>query len=66
MTETEAKMAFETEEMLIIPPQLEIPNIEFEVSDYQNARYSKLKQYISKDVEPLSKEEIGKLLFKLK
>ena len=66
MTETEAKMAFETEEMLIIPPQLEIPNIEFEVSDYQNAKYSKLKQYISKDVEPLSKEKIGKLLFKLR
>ncbi|MCK4348327.1 MAG: polysaccharide biosynthesis protein, partial [Thermoplasmatales archaeon] len=66
MTETEAKMAFETGEMLIIPPQLEIPNIKFEVSDYQNAVHSKLKRYISKDVEPLSKEEIKKLLFKLK
>lgn len=66
MTETEAKMAFETDDMLIIPPQLEIPNIKFEVSDYQNAIHSKLKRYISKDVEPLSKEEIKKLLFKLK
>jgi UDP-N-acetylglucosamine 4,6-dehydratase/5-epimerase len=64
MTETEAKMAFETEDMLIIPPQLEIPNIKFEVSDYQNATHSKLKRYISKDVEPLSKEGIKKLLFK--
>jgi FlaA1/EpsC-like NDP-sugar epimerase len=64
MTETEAKMAFETEDMLIIPPQLEIPNINFEVSDYRNAVHSKLKRYISKDVEPLSKEEIKKLLFK--
>lgn len=63
MTEVEAEIAFETEEMLIIPPQLEVPNIEFEVSDYQNARYSKLKRYTSRDVKPLSKEEIKKLLF---
>lgn len=66
MTEIEAKMAFETEDMLIIPPQLEIPNINFKVSDYRNAVHSKLKRYISKDVEPISKEEIKKLLFKLK
>lgn len=66
MTETEAKVAFETKDLLIIPPQLEIPNINFEVSDYQNAVHSKLKQYVSKDVEPFSKEKIGKLLFKLK
>ena len=62
MTETEAKMAFETEDMLIIPPQLELPNIEFEVSDYQNAVHSKLNRYISRDVKPLSEEEIKKLL----
>ena len=66
MTEIEAKMAFETEDMLIIPPQLEIPNINFKVSDYRNAVHSKLKRYISKDVEPISEEEIRKLLFKLK
>lgn len=58
MTETEAKMAYETKEMMIIPPQLEIPNIEFEVNDYQNAVHSKLNRYISKDIKPLSKEEI--------
>lgn len=64
MTELEAKMAFETEDMLIIPPQLAIPNIVFEVSDYKNASYSKLKRYVSKDVKPLSKEELKNLLFK--
>ena len=62
MTETEAEMAFETEEMMIIPPQLEIPNIKFEVKDYQNAVHSKLNRYISKDVKPLSKEEIIRIL----
>jgi len=64
MTETEAALAFETDDMLIIPPQLEIPNIEFKVRDYKNARKSKLKRYISRDAKTLSKEEIKKLLFK--
>jgi FlaA1/EpsC-like NDP-sugar epimerase len=64
MTETEAKMAFETEDMLIIPPQLVIPSIKFEVSDYQNARHCKLNRYISRDFKPLSKEDIRKLVFK--
>jgi FlaA1/EpsC-like NDP-sugar epimerase len=64
MTETEAKMAFETEDMLIIPPQLVIPSIKFDVSDYQNARHCKLKRYISRDFKPLSKEDIRKLVFK--
>jgi len=64
MTETEAKMAFETEDMLIIPPQLEIPSLKFEVSDYPNARRSKLDRHTSRDVKPLSQEEIKKLLFK--
>jgi len=63
MTWIEAEMAYETDEMLIIPPQLELSNIKFEVSDYQNANYSKLNRYNSRDVEPLSKAEIKKLLF---
>ena len=66
MTETEAKVAFETDKMLIIPPQLEIPSIKFDISDYQNAKYSKLNRYISRDVKLLSKEEIRKLLFTTK
>lgn len=63
MTDTEAKMAFETEDMLIIPPQLELPDIKFEVSDYHNAQHSKLNQYTSRDLKFLSKEEIMELLF---
>ena len=63
MTETEATLALETEEMLIIPPQLALPSIKYEASDYQNARPSKLKSYISRDIKPLSKESIKKLLF---
>jgi FlaA1/EpsC-like NDP-sugar epimerase len=62
MTEAEAEMAFETDDMLIIPPQLELPNIEFKVSDYKNARRSKLKRYVSRDIKPLQKEKIKKLL----
>lgn len=63
MAETEAKKAYETKDMLIIPPQVDIPHINFEVSNYQNARRSKLTHYTSRDVRPLSKEEIKKLLF---
>ena len=63
MTESEAKKAFETADMLIIPPQVEI-EIELKAVDYKNSRISKLKRYISRDVKPLSKEEIRKLLFK--
>ena len=62
MTEAEAEMAFETEDMLIIPPQVELPDIKFGVSDYQNARHSKLNRYVSRDTKPLSKEGIKKLL----
>ena len=61
MTESEARKAFETNDMLIIPPQVNI-GINLKVSDYKNARVSKLKRYISKDVKPLSKDGINKLL----
>ena len=63
ITEKEAKKAFETDDMLIIPPQLELRDIKFKLTDYQNARYSKLNRYISKDVKPLSKREIKRLVF---
>ena len=63
MIESEAEMAFETDDMLIIPPQLVLPNIKFKVSDYKNAKHSKLKRYVSRDVKPLSKEKIITLLF---
>ncbi len=62
MTEKEAEKAFETKEMLIIPPQAEF-GINIKTSDYKNASISKLKRYASRDVKPLSKMEINKLLF---
>ena len=62
MTETEAKLAYETDDMLIIPPQIELPNIQYDVNDYKNAWKSKLERYVSKDVSPLSKSEVEKIL----
>ena len=58
MTETEAAVAFETDNMLIIPPQLEMPSLNFSVSDYPNARPCTFSGYSSRDVKPISKEEI--------
>jgi len=63
MTEVEAKVAFETKDMLIIPPQIALPILTFEVSDYKGAERCKLKRYVSKDVSPLSKNEIKDMLF---
>lgn len=63
MTKEEAEISYETEDMLIIPPHLELPNIKFEVNEYKNAKYSKLSEYSSRNVKPLSKAEIKKLLF---
>ena len=63
MTEAEAAIAFETEDMLIIPPQLEIPSISYSSKDYPNAKPSKLNRYSSKDIQPLFKEKIKDLLF---
>lgn len=63
MTETEAAVAFETDDMLIIPPQLEMPSISYEVKDYPTARHCSIGRYSSRDVKPISKEEIKRLLF---
>ena len=62
MTESEAQVAYETDDMLIIPPQIELSNISFGVKDYHNARQSTLKRYISKEVRPLSKKMIATIL----
>lgn len=62
MTETEAEKAFETKDMLIIPPQAEF-GINLKTSDYKNAKKCSLKRYASRDIKPLFKEEINKLLF---
>jgi len=58
MTETEAKKAFETDTMLIIPPPPGFSDFPLSPSEYPNARLSTLSRYISKDVTPISKEEI--------
>jgi FlaA1/EpsC-like NDP-sugar epimerase len=63
MTESEAAVGFETDDMLIIPPQLEIPSINYAFSDYPNARHCTLGRYSSRDLKPISKEEIKRLLF---
>jgi len=63
MTESEAAFGFETDDMLIIPPQLEMPSISYTISDYPNARHCTLGRYSSRDVKPISKEEIKKLFF---
>lgn len=63
MTESEAALAFETDDMLIIPPQIEMPSISYGISDYPNARPCKLSRYSSRDIKPISKEEIKRLLF---
>ncbi|MBN1860281.1 MAG: polysaccharide biosynthesis protein [Candidatus Thermoplasmatota archaeon] len=63
MTESEATVAFETDDMLLIPPQLEMPSINYAISEYPNAKQSTHTRYSSRDIEPLSKEEIRKLLF---
>jgi FlaA1/EpsC-like NDP-sugar epimerase len=63
MTGNEAKIAFETEDMLIIPPPANIGiNLNIKMSDYKGASICKLKRYISRDVKPLSKDDIKKIL----
>jgi hypothetical protein len=63
MTESEAAVGFETDDMLIIPPQLEMPSIHYPVSDYPNARHCNIGRYSSRDLKPISKEQIKELLF---
>jgi len=63
LTESEAKKVFETQDMLIIPPQIEFPDMKYETSDYPNARVSTYNKYTSREIQPLTKEEIKTLLF---
>jgi FlaA1/EpsC-like NDP-sugar epimerase len=63
MTESEAAVGYETEDMLIIPPQLEMPSLSFSLSDYPNAKHCTMNRYSSRDIKPLPKEEIKRLLF---
>lgn len=63
ITETEAAFAFETDAMLIIPPQIEMPSINYTTSDYPNTRPNSFTRYSSKDIKPISKDDIKQLLF---
>jgi UDP-N-acetylglucosamine 4,6-dehydratase/5-epimerase len=63
MTESEAAVAFETDDMLIIPPQLVMPSINYTVSEYPAAQPCTINRYSSRDLKPISKEEIKRLLF---
>jgi len=63
MTESEAAVGFETEDMLIIPPQLEMPGLSYTVADYPNAKRCTMNRYSSRDIKPIPKEEIKRLLF---
>lgn len=63
LTESETRKVFETQDMLIIPPQIEFPDMKYAPSDYPNAQLSTYNKYTSRDIRPLSKEEIKTLLF---
>jgi UDP-N-acetylglucosamine 4,6-dehydratase len=63
MTESEAAVGYETEDMLIIPPQLEMPSLSYGLTDYPNAKHCTMNRYSSRDIKPLPKEEIKRLLF---
>ncbi len=63
MTESEAAVAFETNDMLIIPPQLQMPSLNVKVLDYPDAQRCSMGRYSSRDIKPIPKEEIKRLLF---
>ncbi len=65
MTEDEATRALETDKLFIVLPEIkEIYPIDPKI--YENAYPPKLGSYSSKDVEPLTKDEIRNILYKEK
>jgi UDP-N-acetylglucosamine 4,6-dehydratase len=65
MTEDEARRSLEREDMFIILPQIEDERTKIEISAY-NAVQIRSKDYISKDVAPIKKEQIKNILMKEK
>ena len=63
MTEDEARRSFERDDMFIILPQIEDEVIKIDVSAY-NAVPIESKDYVSKDVIPITKDEIKTILMK--
>ena len=62
MTKKESQNIFETDDMLIIPPELDF-GIKLTKKDYKDAKISKMRRYNSEDIKPLNKKEIHKLLY---
>lgn len=64
MTDVESRNALETKEMFIVLPQVEVPGFKIEEVMYPGAKKIQTKTYNSKEVSPLSKSEIRRLLNK--
>lgn len=62
MTDVESRNALETKEMFIVLPQVEIPGLRTEEIMYSDAKKIQSKSYNSRDVPPLSRNEIRGLL----
>jgi len=65
MTESEAERALETEDMFIVLPEMKELLCSGTSFEYPGCRKAEVKSYRSCDVEPLSKEEISKILDEL-
>ncbi|MCX6709501.1 MAG: polysaccharide biosynthesis protein [Candidatus Woesearchaeota archaeon] len=62
MTEEEAKNALETDDMLILIPQIFIPNVTVKGFSYRRAKPTSMHSYSSGDARLLSKDEIKKII----
>jgi UDP-N-acetylglucosamine 4,6-dehydratase len=65
-TEVEGKLAYETKDMLIVPPYSNSPIMKFDpssVKDYPGAKKSTLQRYTSRNIKPMSKKDIKTMLF---
>lgn len=62
MREEEATSALETENMFIILPQVQIPDLDSKAYVYANAKKTDVKDYSTRDESILNKEEIRRML----
>jgi UDP-N-acetylglucosamine 4,6-dehydratase/5-epimerase len=62
MTEEESKNTLETNKCFIVIPKLTIPNFTEQKRKYRGSKKTNSKNYSSKDIIPLSKQEIKKIL----
>ena len=63
MTEDEASRSLERDDMFIVLPQIEDELVKIDVSAYESVPI-KSKDYVSKDVVPIAKDEIKAILMK--